>query len=114
MHLETEPQRNAEYRRAASHGLDFITSPNGSGQSMGNTRAAALGEEFCLLTLVDLPDEFDARAIDEWQYIVSEIVFIDLVDFGRDLQRMRWRHRAILICAVRTLFRRNSRPRKAR
>jgi hypothetical protein len=39
------------------------------------------------LTLVDLPDELYARAIDEREYITAEVVFIDLVDLGGDFQR---------------------------
>jgi len=66
----------------------------------------------CLLTLVDLPDELYARAIDEREYIVAEALFIDLVDLGSDFQRdaggARYSNRA-----VRALFRRNP-PRKAR
>jgi hypothetical protein len=41
----------------------------------------------CFLTLVDLTDELYAWAIDERQYIVAEVVFIDLVDLGGDFQR---------------------------
>ena len=58
------------------------------------------------LTLVDLPDELYARTIDEREYIVAEVFFIDLVDLGGDFQRdaggARYSNRA-----VRALFRRN-------
>ena len=56
--------------------------------------------------LVDLPDELYARTIDEREYIVAEVFFIDLVDLGGDFQRdaggARYSNRA-----VRALFRRN-------
>jgi hypothetical protein len=58
------------------------------------------------LTLVDLADKLYARAIDEQEYIVAEVVFIELVDLGGDFQRdasgARYSNRA-----VRALFRRN-------
>ncbi len=57
--------------------------------------------------LIDLSDELYVRTIDERQDIIAEVVFIDLVDLGCNLQRdasgSRYSYRA-----VRTLFRRNS------
>ena len=38
-------------------------------------------------TRVRIPDELDAGAVDERQYIVAEVVFIDLIDLGGDLHR---------------------------
>jgi hypothetical protein len=56
--------------------------------------------------LVDLPDKLYARAIDEREYFLPVVVFIDLVDLGGDFQRdasgARYSNRA-----VRALFRRN-------
>ena len=52
------------------------------------------------------PKELYARAIDERDNVVAEVVFIDLVDFGGDFQRdtggARYSNRA-----VRPLLRRN-------
>jgi hypothetical protein len=36
-------------------------------------------------TRVRIPDELDAGAVDERQYIVAEVVFIDLIDLGGGL-----------------------------
>src|SRR6202041_2990957 len=56
--------------------------------------------------LVDLPDEFDTRAVDKREYFTAEVLFIDLIDLGCDLQwdagSARNPDRAI-----GTLFRRN-------
>jgi hypothetical protein len=41
----------------------------------------------CFLALVDLADELHVRTIEEWAYLGAEVVFVDLVHLGRDLQR---------------------------
>ena len=41
-----------------------MTKPNGSGQSIGNSQAAGLGEKRLLGRIVDLPDEPNVLAID--------------------------------------------------
>src|SRR5215831_20526151 len=47
----------------------------------------SLAQKFCFLTLVDLPDKRNSGAVDEREYLVTEVVFIDLVHLGGDLQR---------------------------
>ena len=100
----TEPQRNA--RTGVPHDMaSIITSPNGSGQSTGNNRAAASPKNFVFSRSL-IPDELYAWAINKREYILAEVVLIDLVDLGGDLQRdasgVRYSNRAI-----RALFRRN-------
>ena len=62
--------------------------------------------------LVDLPDELYARTIDEREYIVAEVFFIDLVDLAAIFSGMP-AARAILI-ARSGRFSGEIRPRKAR
>jgi hypothetical protein len=38
------------------------------------------------LTLVDLADKLYARALDEREYIIAEVVLIELVDLGSDFE----------------------------
>ena len=64
----------------------MTTSPNGSGQSIGKTSAAALAEELRLLRLVDLADIFDRVAVDQRLDRLAEIGWIVVVDLGGDLQ----------------------------
>jgi hypothetical protein len=42
----------------------MMTSPNGSGQQIGNSRAAALPRKSAFLPLIDLADEVDMFTID--------------------------------------------------
>ena len=80
-----DPQRNAS--TGVPHAMaSIMTRPNGSGQSTGNNRAAASPKNF-VFSLGDLADELYVRAVDEWQYVVAKVVFINLIDLGGDLQR---------------------------
>ena len=53
-----------------------------------------------------IPDEFDARAVDKREYFTAEVLFIDLIDLGCDLQWHAGSPRNP-DRAIRTLFRRN-------
>ena len=72
----------------APHAMaSIITSPKGSGQSIGTIKAMARlkNSDFC--ASVDFPDEFDIRFCEKRLDHLLEIIVIDRVDFGRDLQR---------------------------
>ena len=83
--LGDRPAAEREHRRAARHSFDHHESKR-LRPIHGKQQSRCLAEEFCFVTLVDLSDELYARVIDERQYSVAEVVFIDLVDFGGDLQ----------------------------
>src|SRR5215510_3084482 len=70
----------------------IITSPNGSGQSMGNSRARESPRKCRLGLLVDLTNELYAWWVTQRCNTIAEIVPIDAVYLGGNLQ---WQvHRA--------------------
>ena len=66
-----------------------------------------LAEEFGLAVLIDLADELDPRIAQQRCDLFAEIGFIDLVNFGGDLQGNAERPR-YTDCAVRPLLGRDS------
>src|ERR1700730_11181289 len=100
----TEPHRNAS--TGVPHAMASIIKSKWLRPVHRKQQSGCLAQEFCFLALVDLPDELYARDINERQYIVAEVVFIDLVDLGGDLQRDAGGAR-YSDCAIRALFRRN-------
>src|ERR1700730_15668740 len=100
----TEPHRNAS--TGVPHAMASIIKSKWLRPIHRKQQSACLAQEFCFLTLVDLPDELYAGAIKEREYIVAKVVFIDLINLGGDFQRhasgARYSDRA-----VRALLRRN-------
>src|ERR1700722_10293742 len=96
-----EPQRNAS--TGVPHAMALvITSPNGSGQSTGNNRAAASPKNLAFSrSLISPMNSTPGPSISE--YLVAEVLFIDLVHLGCDLQ---WDASSARNpdCAIRTLF----------
>ena len=91
----------------------IITSPNGSGQSIGNSSARASPRNSFFSSLADLAEELDVRLGEQRLDLPLEVVAVRRVDLGGDLQRhagrarrSRWRGRA--------RFSGEMRPRKAR
>ena len=82
----TEPRLNA--MTGVPHAMaSIITSPNGSGQSIGTSSAIAPLRNSGFVLVGDLADVFDIRAVDQRLDLLLEIVLVGLVDLGRDLQR---------------------------
>jgi hypothetical protein len=73
----------------------IIPSPNGSGQSHRKQQSGCLVEELSFLTIVDLPDELYARAIDEREYIVAEVVSSTLAAIFSGMPAARHSDRAV-------------------
>ena len=82
----TAPRLNA-ITGAPQAMASIMTSPKGSGQSIGTISAMARLREFGLLRVGDLPNEFDIRFGEKRLDHLLEIVLIDCIDFGRDLER---------------------------
>src|SRR5262249_58920624 len=53
----------------------------------GEQQRPRIAQEFALGPLVDLPDEFHTRLIEQRHDFFAEIDFVDLVDLGGDLER---------------------------
>jgi hypothetical protein len=65
----------------------IITRPNGSGHSDWEQERQRLGKELGLAALIDLTDELDSRIAQQQRCnLFAKIGFIDLVDFGGDLE----------------------------
>ena len=83
----------AEPRLKATTGVpqaiaSIITRPNGSGQSIGVSKADGAAQELRLARVVDLADELDVRRVRAaGAMVVFEIVGVRLVDLRRDFQR---------------------------
>ena len=92
----TEPQRQA-ITGVPQAIASIITSPNGSGQSIGNSSAAALPRNSDFSVVADLADEFDQRIVEQRLDLLVEIGAVGGVDLGGDLQRHArapWRSRS--------------------
>ena len=74
-----------------------MTSPNGSGQSIGNSSAERVAEKLGLRVVADLADELDQRIVEQRLDDRRGSSRVDRVDLGRDLQRHA--------CALRDLDR---------
>ncbi len=91
----------------------IMTSPKGSGQSMGNRSARASPKELRLLAFVDFPHELNAATVIEKRLDLGlEIRLVRFVDLCGDLQRYA-AARAILM-ARSGRFSAEIRPRNAR
>ena len=75
-----------KYRCAARHRLDHHQAERLRPIDREQERPR-LAQEFGLAALVDLADELDPRVAQQRRDLFAEIGFIDLVDFGGDLQR---------------------------
>src|SRR5215831_874446 len=68
----TDPRRNAI--TGVPHAMaSIITSPNGSGQSIGKQQGRGICEEILLGPFVDLPDDLDLLAVDQRLDLLLEI-----------------------------------------
>jgi hypothetical protein len=65
----------------------IMTSPNGSGQSIGNTSASAPPKNRLFLVVANLADEVHERIGEEVRDIAIEIDAVDRIDLGRDANR---------------------------
>ncbi len=84
-----------------------MDSPNGSGQSIGNSSARASPRNCDFCVVVDLADKFNAAAIEQWFDLILEIDLVGAVDLGGDLERNS-RSPRDRDGAVGTLFRRDA------
>jgi hypothetical protein len=84
--LGDRPAAERQYRRAARHSFDHYESKRFRPVHR-DQKSSRVAEELCFLALVDLADELHVRTIEEWAYLGAEVVFVDLVHLGRDLQR---------------------------
>ena len=86
----------------------IMTSPKGSGHSIGNSRAAASPRNLGFSRSRDLADEFDVRmGVDQRLDRLLPVGLIDAVDLGRHLQSSADPRRDF-DSLRRTLFRRNA------
>ena len=81
----TEPQRQA-ITGVPQAMASIITRPNGSGQSIGNSRAAALPRKADFSRVADLAHELDQRVVEQRLDLLVEVGAVGGVDLGRDLQ----------------------------
>src|SRR5262245_3942634 len=82
----TEPRLNAI--TGVPHAIaSIIVRPNGSGQSIETRRADRPAEEIRFLSIVDLVNIVDERETHQRLDLLFEIVAIDLVDLGCNLDR---------------------------
>ena len=65
----------------------IMTSPKGSGQSIGNKQRHRPTEKFSFVAVADLTDELHPRTLEQSFDLVIVVIEIGFVDLGRDLQR---------------------------
>ena len=100
-----------EHRRAARHRFDHHE-PERFGPIDRKQQSQRVAEEFDLVAIVDLADEFHAGPIQQRRDRLAEIGFVSLVDFRGDLQR---RPSALAMAMARSgRFSGEMRPRNAR
>ena len=81
----TEPRRNAI--TGVPHAMaSIMTSPNGSGQSIGKSRAAAF-LRLALAAIIDLAQQTDLVAVDQWLEVLLVVAVIRARYFGGHAQR---------------------------
>jgi hypothetical protein len=69
------------------HAIDsIITSPNGSGQSIGKSSAYALPRKECLLLLAtEFSDKFHQLMIEQWLNFIFHVFAIRIIDLSGNL-----------------------------
>jgi hypothetical protein len=81
----TDPCPEREDRRAACHGLDHHQAERLRPVDR-EQQGTGIAEERGLIPLVDFPDIFNPRLVEHRLDDFAEIIFVRLVDLGRDLQ----------------------------
>ena len=102
--MRTLTATERQHRGAARHGFDHHE-PKRLRPVHREEKRGGLAQEFRFLPLVDLTDELDAGTFDEREDLGAEIVLIDPVHLGGDLERDAGGAR-YPDGAVRALFRR--------
>jgi len=82
----TEPQGPRDHRRAARHRLDHHEAERLRPVD-GEQQRAGAAEEGGLADVLDLPDEFDERIVEERRDDALDVLAIVCVDLGGDAQR---------------------------